>query len=65
MNSYNLQSEIKQNNLGISLVQWIKKVHEKRANDFRHLKRERYTDLITMEMKGNDIPGRKENIWHA
>lgn len=66
MNKYIPNSEDHLNNLGNILISWVKKVHEKKiskqTNQARENARE-YTDLISLEMKGNKSRNNKASVW--
>jgi hypothetical protein len=63
-----LSEDNPRNNLGYTLIQWVKRVHDKKAyknngSVNRHSTATHYRDLISREEKSTEGLIRKANIW--
>jgi hypothetical protein len=63
-----LSEDDPRNNLGYTLIQWVKRVHDKKAYKNNesvngHSTITHYSNLISYEVKGIEGLERKANIW--
>ncbi len=56
------------NNLGYTLIQWVKRIHDKKNNNYNgsvkiHSTASHYSNLISFEANKNEGLKSKANIW--